>query len=109
MPIPKLFELPNEKLIVAQNSEIRTIACVSCKRPLWELSDFKEYGTRTSCKKKAYPGVKEYDDIWSKDGKACSDLACPFCQEQFLTAIKVKKDGKDHVFPVPYVLEFQGV
>jgi hypothetical protein len=107
MPIPKLYEIPNANLARAkahqETLDSYTIACKSCKKPLWTISEIVHYGTRTSAKKVAYPGVPEYNDVWSKDGKTCHDVNCPFCQEQWIKAVQVR--GK--VFAVPYVLELE--
>lgn len=106
MPIPKLFEVPNERLARSkahqETAATYTIACKHCKKPLWTVSDIKTYGTKVSAKKKAFPGVPEYNDIWSKDGRECKQINCPFCQEQWFDAIQAQ--GK--IFPRPYVLEF---
>lgn len=100
MPIPNLSEL--ERAIESQRSSTYTICCVNCKKELWDISDIKKYGTKTSSKKVAYPGVPEYDDIWSTNGKECSQVNCPFCEEPWLKAIK----AGDKVFARPFVKQF---
>ena len=106
MTIPSLRKALSA--VKAETSEELTIACVNCKSPLWRITNIIKYGTRASSKKEAFPGVKEYDDVWKRDGQgftvANEDLLCPKCGEPFMKAVQA--DG--HVFPVPFVLELEG-
>lgn len=102
--------IPNLKKAAVEAKDLSelTIACVNCKSPLWKLSDRLEYGTRVSYTETAYPGVKEYKEVWQKDGNGGykvvnEDLLCPFCSEPFMKAVQ----AQGHVFPVPFVLELQ--
>lgn len=108
--VPNFNKVPNmRKMQVAvreqEADKVYTICCKSCKKPLWEITNIKEYGSKFSADKKAYPGVPEYNDIWSKNGEECSQINCPFCDEQWMTAVTT--NGK--VFCQPYVRELQGV
>lgn len=89
----------------AQDLSKPAIACVNCKALLWLLSDRVEYGTKVSYKRTACKGVKEYDDVWKKDGNgnyivANEDLLCPFCGEPHTKAVQ----AQGRVFPIPHVI-----
>jgi hypothetical protein len=103
--IPNIKKALSEARLESQ--EHLTIACCHCKKPLWKITNVVKYGSRLSSDKEAYPGVKEYNEVWKRDGQgftvANEDLLCPFCSEPFMKAVQ----AQGHVFPVPFVLELE--
>lgn len=105
MPIPSLG-LPNIKLgkeIAKSNTEqVITVVCQSCKKPLWDMSELVEYGTKKRFKKIiSYEGVPEYNSIWTKDESTCSECLCWFCGEPHL---KIIKDEHGNSYARPSIL-----
>lgn len=94
-----------KELAEAETKTTRTIICKECKRPLWDISEIKSYGTRHSAKTEAYPGVPKYEDVWKRvEGGfhvAHDLLACPFCGESHGTIIQSSKGV--NVFTAEYL------
>ena len=100
MAIPNIKQA--EKMARLSATDSRTVICQQCKKPLWKFSNFKHYGTKWSCDKDAFPGVPEYNNIWSKDGTSCSECLCWFCGETWLSVIQ---DEHGNSYAKPTILE----
>lgn len=81
-----------------------TIACVTCKKPLWEITITGRYGSRIASIKEPYPGVPPYEDYWAKDQKTLLREDCPHCGKDFMRAIV----AEGQAFARPYVVQFDG-
>jgi hypothetical protein len=82
-----------------------TVCCQSCKKPLWELSDIHQYGTKTGAHKKSLCG-SEWSDYWEKDNRTPKRIDCPYCHEDYLGAIQ---GPNETLFPKFWILEIDGV
>jgi hypothetical protein len=82
-----------------------TICCINCKKPLWELFDIHQYGTKTGAKKVSLCGY-QWSDFWENDNKTPKRVDCPFCHENYLGAIQ---GPNGTVFPNFRILEIDGI
>lgn len=86
MPIPNL-KLAEAKTKLTSETPVVTIACISCKQPLWRVTIKGQYGTRVAADKEPYPGVPEYSEYWAKDCKTALRTDCPLCGEHYCRAL----------------------
>lgn len=82
-----------------------TIACVSCKSPLWFVSNLEKYGTRWAADIVPFDSIPPYSDYWEKDQKTAKNTLCPKCGEHYLKAVQA--EGKTAA--IPYIVEFEGL
>lgn len=96
--------VPNLKQarIAANNSNVKTIVCAQCKKPLWRITIGEQYGTRFAAKKEPFPGVPDYKEYWSKNQQPLR-TDCPFCGEGYCGAVKLPNGT---FAAVPTVLEW---
>jgi uncharacterized CHY-type Zn-finger protein len=96
--------LPNLRAVRQAAAALKdkiTVCCINCKKPLWELSNLHQYGTKTGAVKKSLCGYA-WSDFWEKDNRTLKRSNCPFCQEPFLKAIQ---GPEGTLFPKMYILE----
>jgi hypothetical protein len=94
-----------KKLAEFNKAKGYTIACVSCKEPLWFVSNLQQYGTRWAADIVSFENVPAYSEYWEKDQKTAKSTKCPKCGEHYLKAVVA--DGK--TVAVPFVPEMEGL
>jgi Zn finger protein HypA/HybF involved in hydrogenase expression len=97
--------IPNIKAAQLVSNDTYTIACWNCKKPLWQLSEFEQYGTRWKSKKYSFPGVPDYEEYWESDQKTAKRLDCPHCGEHYLKAVQTN----GQTFAIPFCPELEGL
>lgn len=100
-PLPSLKHAKD--LVTGATKTSFIIACYTCKKPLWRISDLVKYGSRWSSTKESFPGVPPYSEYWDKDQKTLLNPKCPYCSEAHGRAA-VTNEGEP-VF-IPYCPDF---
>lgn len=100
----------------ALEANMYTIACVSCKTPLWQFEILGWHGGN----KKGIPikrmisreGVDRYDEYWDKKTGQPLKHDCPFCGETYFQTVQPQdQNGKPiigrNLICVPYCPELE--